>query len=416
MFIKKLRRRFIILSTISIFVILVVVLGLLNILSIQTTYYEINAMLDYILQYDGQLPKTQIKPKDPDNIFNRRPHFNEETAFQIRYFTVVVDQNNNITSIEDSNIEAMTTAEISAHMKDIISNNVQSGIFTDEDQVYNYKSIKKEDGTTLIAALDSTHYWYSANLVIRQSLLLGLGSLVFFVIVLTFLSNLAIRPEIKNMENQKRFITNAGHELKTPLAIISANAEVLEMVNGKNEWTDSILNQTKRLSVLIGNLISLAKMDEKQDLVFSKINVSPIVSETVDGFKPLCETDGKSITSEIEEDVIIKTNEQIFRELVNILTDNAVKYCDDGGEVHVELSHSLGHLGAKLIVTNTYAEGKNVDTSKFFERFYREDTSHNSEKKGYGIGLSMAEEIVKQHKGHIKAEYKNGNISFIVTI
>ena len=131
MFIKKLRRRFIILSTISIFVILVVVLGLLNILSIQTTYYEINAMLDYILQYDGQLPKTQIKPKDPDNIFNRRPHFNEETAFQIRYFTVVVDQNNNITSIEDSNIEAMTTAEISAHMKDIISNNVQSGIFTD---------------------------------------------------------------------------------------------------------------------------------------------------------------------------------------------------------------------------------------------------------------------------------------------
>ena len=218
------------------------------------------------------------------------------------------------------------------------------------------------------------------------------------------------------MENQKRFITNAGHELKTPLAIISANAEVLEMVNGKNEWTDSILNQTKRLSVLIGNLISLAKMDEKQDLVFSKINVSPIVSETVDGFKPLCETDGKSMTSEIEEDVIIKTNEQIFRELVNILTDNAVKYCDDGGEVHVELSHSLGHRGAKLIVTNTYAEGKNVDTSKFFERFYREDTSHNSEKKGYGIGLSMAEEIVKQHKGHIKAEYKNGNIFFIVTI
>ena len=186
-------------------IILLVVLGLLNMLTVQTTYYEINAVLDYIIQYDGHVPKKE-KPQIPNNTFIRQPNFNEETAFQIRYFTVIVDSNNQITSIEDSNIEALTTDEIRAHAENIIKSGSTSGSFSDDQQMYNYKSITKPDGTRLIVALDSTHYWYSVNHVIRQSFWLGLGSLFFFVLVLTFLSNLAIRPEIRNMENQKRFI------------------------------------------------------------------------------------------------------------------------------------------------------------------------------------------------------------------
>ena len=222
---------------------------------------------------------------------------------------------------------------------------------------------------------------------------------------------------MRNMENQKAFITNAGHELKTPLAVIKADTEVLEMSSGANEWTRSISNQVDRLTVLVGNLITLAKMGEldKEDL--SEVNFSECVKESSDNYRVVISNQGKTLKTEITDNVKVKGIRDGLTEIVNILLDNAQKYCDEKGMIAVELTHTRKNSGAKLIVSNDYAKGKDIDYTKFFDRFYRGDTSHNSgdaKDSGYGIGLSMAEGFVEEFGGKIAADFRDGRISFTV--
>ena len=230
--------------------------------------------------------------------------------------------------------------------------------------------------------------------------------------------NVAIRPFVRNMENQKRFITNAGHELKTPIAIISANAEAIEMLNGQSQWTDSILKQVRRLSNLIQDLIMLSKMGERSqvDLVITDVNLSETVHAVADSFQQLAIDAEKTLTTAIADGIHVKGDSKCLYELVNILVDNAVKYCDDKGTIDVSLRRGRLGKGAVVAVTNTYADGANVDYSRFFERFYRGDTSHNSQKAGYGIGLSMAEELTKLMGGKINVSYKAQRITFTVRL
>ena len=249
---------------------------------------------------------------------------------------------------------------------------------------------------------------------IQDSIELGLVCIILYIIILAILSKLAIKPFIRNMENQKRFITNAGHELKTPIAIISANTEAIELINGKNQWTENILKQIQRLSKLINELITLSKMSEysTENLCFTSTNFSEITIEVAKSFQQMATDQEKSLKYQVKPDVSILSEYKYLYELVNILIDNAVKYCDDNGLVEVKLSQSKKTV--TLSVTNDYIDGKNIDYSRFFERFYREDTSHSSEKAGYGIGLSIAEELVKLLKGTIKVSYNKGKITFIV--
>jgi signal transduction histidine kinase len=220
------------------------------------------------------------------------------------------------------------------------------------------------------------------------------------------------------MENQKRFITNAGHELKTPIAIISANAETIEMINGKSQWTGSILKQVRRLNNLITDLITLSKMGERSqtDLNMVSVDVSDTVQTVTESFQPMVTDEQKTLVSHIQPDLHIVSDAKCLYELVNILVDNAVKYCDDGGTIDVTLKSGKKNKGIIVTVANNYADGKNVDYSRFFERFYRGDESHNSQKSGYGIGLSMAEELTQLLKGKISVNFKDGIITFMIKL
>ena len=238
--------------------------------------------------------------------------------------------------------------------------------------------------------------------------------MLLLILLLSIFSRRAVAPILKNMESQKQFITNASHELKTPLAVISANAEVLEMTNGSSEWTDSIKNQVTRMSELVSQLIVLSKLQEHDELVLTEVNFSEKAEDVCKSFKTVADAAGKGFEADISPDIKIVADERGSRELVSILVDNAVKYCDDGGTVKVNL-HSRGRR-AFLTVSNDYSDGEGVDYSRFFERFYREDQSHNSEKAGYGIGLSMAESLVEMFKGKISVNYKNKIITFTVIL
>ena len=272
---------------------------------------------------------------------------------------------------------------------------------------------------TLIVVLDATNQLKDNETLVTLSLWMSGVSFVFFLTIVTILSGKVIEPFVRNYEKQRRFITNAGHELKTPLAIISANNELVELMNGESEWTKSTSDQVKRLTDLINGLVSLARLEEQEhvELVLSDLDFSAIAEDAAEDFKGPVIRDGKKFTMEIQPDIHVKAEEKSLFELVTILVDNANKYCDPEGTVIVRLD-SVGRTRkrARLAISNTYREGKNVDYSKFFERFYREDESHNSKKSGFGIGLSMAESMVKLFKGSISASYKDDAITFTVIL
>lgn len=233
------------------------------------------------------------------------------------------------------------------------------------------------------------------------------------------MSGIVIRPFIRNYEKQRRFITNAGHELKTPLAIISANTELQELMIGENEWTKSTNDQVARLTNLINSLVALSRLEEHPDIVLQDVDFSYITEDAAEDFKGPVVRDGKSFVMDITSDIHVKAEEKSLFELVTLLVDNANKYCDSEGTTVTVRLRQIGRTckRARVEVPNTYKEGKEVDYGKFFERFYRIDESHNNkENSGFGIGLSMAQSMVELFKGRIFASYKSDTITFTVIL
>ena len=263
--------------------------------------------------------------------------------------------------------------------------------------------------------LDTTVFFSNRDELLATSFQMTVYSLLFFIVIVFIFSSWAIKPYVENVENQKRFITNAGHELKTPLAIISANTEMQELLDGETEWSKSTRDQVVRMTELINRMITLAKLEEQPDVILSEVNMSAIVQDAAEDFKSLAMKHQKEFELNIQPDIMVKAEEQALFELVTILVDNATKYCDPNGKVSVQLSQSKLKR-AILEVSNTYQDGKNVDYSKFFDRFYREDESHNRQVEGYGIGLSMAQSLVRIFKGKLTVYYKKESITFRVIL
>lgn len=259
------------------------------------------------------------------------------------------------------------------------------------------------------------HNWQRQ--LLDMSIIVALLSLVVFWMVVVSLSRRAVEPSIKTLRTQKRFITNASHELKTPVSIISADAEVLEAVNGENEWTRSIINQSQRLNDLISALVSLTKAGENEKFQLADVDMTALATKAAQDFTPVIEQAGKRLETHIAPDVHARAELRSITEVVNILLDNSAKYCDDGGMIDVTLAPRQGiRGGVTLTVSNDYKDGAGKDYSKFFERFYRADESHNSGKQGFGIGLAMAQELVTRMNGTMGASWHDGRISFTVNL
>lgn len=420
--IKRLRRKFIIMATIGVLVVLGGALGLINTIAYMRMHQQVMSVLTYIIHNDGAVPQ---KIGGDDGSFFSDPSWTEETpefAYQIRFFSVLVNASGYAEKIDIQHIASFSEKEAIDYARTTVAeareNGTKQGFFKKNRASYAYMIKPNDDGSFLIVILDCTRDVAAVASFMRYSLWFGVGCVVLYVIILAAMCNIAIRPFVRNMENQKRFITNAGHELKTPIAIISANAEAIEMLNGKSQWTDSILKQVRRLSNLIQDLILLSKMGERSqvDLVITDVNLSETVQAVADSFQQLAIDGEKTLTTAIADGIHVKGDSKCLYELVNILVDNAVKYCDDKGTIDVSLRRARLGKGAVIAVTNTYADGANVDYSRFFERFYRGDTSHNSQKAGYGIGLSMAEELTKLMGGKINVSYKVQRITFTVRL
>jgi len=269
---------------------------------------------------------------------------------------------------------------------------------------------------TVIVFLDNSEEILSYARVLFLSGGIGIICWILMLFMVMFLSQKAIRPIAENIERQKQFVTNAGHEIKTPLAIILANTEAMELYNGENKWSKNIREQTVRLNGLMKNLLLLAKIDEgAADIIKSEISLSELVSENVRAFAEPLNLRSITLQIEIQPKVIIKANKEQMSQLISILLDNASKYTNDNGTVIVSLQQSDKRI--KLLIKNSCEKLPDTPPDKLFERFYRDDKARTQKTGGYGIGLSVARSIAETNKGSITAVYENPNfVSFTVRL
>ena len=409
---RKLKIRFILLASAAIVCILLTMIAVLNSVRFLQTNGEIQAVLNILSANNGDFPSVE---ETAESLQNDR--ITIDTIYQYRYFSVVYKEDKTLYSTNLDHLSNLSKEQALSYANKVIKDSRSSGVFKVGSQFYSYQITQNSKTKRyLLVVLDSTNYLESRNDFFWLSIQLCFYSFIFFVLVVSGFSNFAIRPYIKNYENQKRFITNAGHELKTPLAIISANTELQELMTGENEWTESTKDQVKRLSNLINQMVVLARVEEQPDVTLVDVNFSEVVRKVAGNFKSVIEKAGKKYEIKLQEDIHVKATEDELYELVSILIDNACKYCDEDGQIFVTLTKAKRGKRARLTVANSYADGKNVDYSRFFDRFYREDESHNQKQPGYGIGLSMAESLVRIFKGRIWVSYKKGLIGFTVLL
>lgn len=425
--IQRLRRKFTLLATLALMVVILTIMAGMVGLTYKGARQDINNMLTVLSQNNGQLLSKQGLANAKQRLGSR---FNTESMFQYRYFSVIISNKNKVQSIVDNHIWTVDRQEIASvgrkviaksrrqptSVEKLLGQNPNQGRIRVNGTEYSYRVTRISPHSKLAVFLDETAIMGTLHQLTRFGGLIGLFCLILFMVLLWLISGVVVRPMVENERRQKQFITNAGHELKTPLAVISANNEMQEMMNGESEWTQSNHVQITRLTRLINRLISIAKLGENPKIELSPINVSEKTQTIVKSFEAVAKTDGKKLQSQVEPDLVVSANDRYYEELVNILLDNAVKYCDDGGLIKVDLSPA-GKGEVALKVANSYANGKNQDFTHFFDRFYREDTSHHHGKKGgFGVGLSMVKNLIAAFHGTIKVNWQAGMINFTVTL
>ncbi len=390
--IKKLRVKLIGAAMLSLFVVLAVIVGSANLINYRTIIAQADLTLTILAENEGRFPASFEGWGQSEYL--ESPEFPYET----RYFYIVLDEAGNVLSTNIDQIAAIDEEDAFEYAARVW-NGANARGFVSEYRYY----IKESDSETRIVFLNCSRNLATAKnfaLVSIGASLVGLCA-VFFLLL--FVSEWVVKPFSESYEKQKRFITDAGHELKTPLTIIDADTEILEMDHGESKWTADIHRQTKHLADLTNDLIVLSRMEENEDEAqFETFSFSDAVSEVYESFLALAQSQGKELSGDIDEGIVICGDEKAIRRLINILLDNALKYSGENGKISVSLKAQK--RVAQLTVYNTTPSIKRESLPYLFDRFYRTDQSRNSKTGGFGLGLSIAASTVRAHKGRIWAE------------
>ena len=489
---KKLRRKFIAIAMLSVSIVLIAIVGTINIANYMSTNEALDARLKLIAGNGGTFPdllergsmgeegnttddsinKGTPTPKEPpsgrtdvqppedmnqadlkdDNLKEndlKRHGISPESQFDTRYFTVTINSKGEVENIDTSKIASVSSENAAEYAKKLWKSGKKGDGKSGFAESCKYLTVD-EDGSTMYIFLSCQRELSTIKTYILASVGISVFGLVVVFVMIYFFSGKILKPVSESYEKQKRFITDASHEIKTPLTIIDANTEVIEMMEGENEWTNSTRKQVARLTSLTEKLVFLSRMDEEATkLEMLEFSLSDAILDTAEPFKTVARTKGKKLTIDVTDGILYTGDEKTIRQLVSILLDNAMKYsgCSNAGfekgninknnlnktiqtqndcattiNPAPEIEISLKQSGKNRIITvwNTVDETANIKKGRqdmLFERFYRTDTSHNSKTGGFGIGLSVAYAIVKAHKGKITAESKDGrSIKFTIVL
>ena len=404
--IKKLRIKLILVSMLSLLAVLVAIIGSINLMNIRRMISEADSVLDILAENDGRLPM-QEEFTDPE----AGPEYvSPEVPYESRYFFVLLDADGGVIATNIERIAAVDQQTAITYAQSALDSGSNRG-FVGE---YRY-TIQQEGEDIRISFLDCGRRISMCRVFAFNSLWISLLGLLAVFLLMMLISGRIIKPVLDSYEKQKQFITDAGHEIKTPVTIIDADAEVLAMELGENEWLRDIQTQSRRLADLTSDLIYLARIEELQDqLPMIEFPFSDLVSELAQSFQALASAQGKSLAIDVEPMLTLRGDEKSLRQLVSILLDNALKYSDAGSDISVSLHQQERHLCLKVCNATHSIDPR--DLEHIFDRFYRADPSRNSQSGGYGIGLSIASAVVSAHKGKISASAPDENTLHITVL
>ena len=411
--IYRLQKRFILICTVSVLTVIALVFGVILVLNISSMNRNMDMLADRVSEGGGRFPGSFDEPPPFDKMPPRNePNFEfitPETPFSTRHFTVFFDKKGEVARTNTESIYAIDEDTAIEYAEKAMADGDERGWISS----YRYKIFSTDLGMGVVfvdGSMSRTVLMQSTT--IAGFVLLGCATLVLMLIFL--LSKKAVKPIAESYEKQKQFVTDANHELKTPLTLIMANVEIAELELGKNEWLDDIRAEGHRMTELVNQLVALSRMNEDgHKMNVTEVSLGELVADTVSEFEPLAKERGKTLTVSVDKKIAYLGDEALLHRLVGILMDNAIKYCDNGGEISVTLRR-----GRRIVMTveNTYAAVGETPLNRLFDRFYRADKARKFT-GGYGVGLSMAKAIVENHNGEITAYKKdNTHIGFKVLL
>lgn len=392
--IRGMQRKFVLVSMGAFLLVLAVIISAINIVNYTGVVREADELLELLSENKGRFPQMHggMHPMLPGGM-------SPETPYESRYFSVTFNRNTgNVMQVETSRIASIDTTQAIAYGQTALEEKRDRGFAEN----FRYL-VDAEENTIRVVFLDCGRKIEACKGFMLASAGISLGGYLVVFFLIAYFSSRIVRPISESYEKQKQFITNAGHEIKTPLTIIHADADVLEMELGENEFLEDIQKQTKRLGELTNYLVELARMEEDgRELRMIDFPFSDVVSEATSSFQALAQTRNKCVVCNVQPMLTLKGNEKAIRQLVGILLDNALKYSPEESEIVLTVQRQSGGI-ALLVRNETLHPVPQESLPHLFERFYRLDPSRNSQTGGYGIGLSVAKAIVTAHGGKIKA-------------
>ena len=442
--IKRLRTKFIRIAMLSVALVLLALSLIVNAANFISTNRDLNQTLDMIYENQGTIPtkrttdmeeadtqppdtaaagEEHIPPEEdhtppeldekPDNKPDSQPDrprgpFNAETPYSTRYFYLRFDADGNLDSGNFSHIAAVTEDDADTYIKAALQHGAGYGFYT---AGYKFRVVKEGENRWIAVFLDCYQELRAVRTLAVWSGVSYAVCLALVYVLVVLLSRRAIDPVVKASEQQKQFITDAGHELKTPITVIGTSLKVLEMEVGQQKWIDKARAQTEKLRELVQSLITLCKYDEETSPLHMKLfPISEAVTDTAESFSDFAQSKGHTIRVAAAPELSYCGDEAAVRQLVSILLDNAIKYA--APETEIQVSMEQMKRGVKLTVSNVCDQVPEGDLNRLFDRFYRPDASRTAATGGFGIGLSIAKSICEAHHGQIRASAQGTVISF----
>ena len=404
--VNTLRKKFIVITIASVVAVFAIILGVINIINYSRVAKDADNVVSFLASNDGgfNVPQGEFEPKEGEmgpheENFNREAFdrsleeykLNKETPYSTRYFSIKYNPDSSVT-YDMNHIVSVSQEEALSMADKALDSSKTSGY------VGNYRYQVTDDGTKVIFVDCSQQLDYAKNFLFI-SLMVAVGAILAIFILILLISNKVVKPIAESYDKQKQFITDASHELKTPLTIISANNEIVEMESGESESTKIISKQVSKLTSMVKNLTALARLDEATKTEKVELNISDIANEAVEAFAPALTTNERLFDYSIEDNIKVMGDDRLMKELISIVLENASKYAK------TKTVFKVSRQGQKVVIlTQNDAEGiKEGSMDACFERFYRSAEARASGRDGSGIGLSIAKEIVKRHKGTITA-------------
>ena len=380
-----------------------------------SSYREVSSRNRDMLERYAQLYPMSVRPEDPkqpDSAPARRPdgpRFEDTPAFRLStFYSVAVSKDGGLLSVDNSGREVYTDEELGEYALEIVKSGKARGV----KEHLIYVAVDK-GGYTLVAFMDNTIVRDSMTTLFRYTLIFGGIAILALFFVAIFLANRIVRPLEESYRKQKQFISDAGHELKAPVSVVNANADMLRREIGENRWLSNIQYENTRMGALVTQLLELART-ENVTPEMAEVELDRIVMGEALPFETVVFEKGAKLQCDVAEDLRVVGNADELRQLVSILLDNAVRHNAPGGSIRVELRREKAH--AVLSVSNEGAPIPDEQQKHLFDRFYRADEARTGGDNHYGLGLAIAKAIVEAHHGQIAVSCPEGLVIFTVRI